>query len=80
MTPPSDNAGPAIDENDHYDDSDSDAESDNDLDGIEHSATELINIDTKYQPEWGGAEAFRELYQNLYGVWHPTACTALTKL
>jgi hypothetical protein len=54
-----------IDQNDHYDDSDSGAESGNDLEGIGNTATELININTKYQPEWKGAEAFREFYQNL---------------
>ena len=56
----------AADQNDHHDDSDSATESGNDLAGIGNSATELININTKYQPEWGGAEAFREFYQNLY--------------
>ncbi|KAF2005047.1 hypothetical protein P154DRAFT_350892 [Amniculicola lignicola CBS 123094] len=50
--------------NNHHDDYDSAEESGYDLDGIGKSATELIDINTKYQPEWGGAEAFREFYQN----------------
>ncbi|ORX99292.1 hypothetical protein BCR34DRAFT_640047 [Clohesyomyces aquaticus] len=55
----------AMEKNEHHDDSDSAIESDNNLDGISVRAQETININTKHQPAWGGAEAFRELYQNL---------------
>jgi hypothetical protein len=37
---------------------------DNDLEGIGSSSTEIINIDTGYQPTWGPIEGFRENYQN----------------
>lgn len=36
----------------------------NDLKDIGQSTTEIINIDTTYQPNWGPAEGFRENYQN----------------
>lgn len=39
---------------------------DNDLEGIGQSTTEIININTRYQPKWGPAEGFRENYQNWY--------------
>jgi hypothetical protein len=39
---------------------------DNDLEGIGSSATEIININTAYQPTWGPTEGFRENYQNWY--------------
>lgn len=39
---------------------------DNDLEDTGQSATEIINIDTGYQPSWGPAEGFRENFQNWY--------------
>jgi hypothetical protein len=34
----------------------------NDLEDIGQSTTEIININTGYQPNWGPAEGFRENY------------------
>jgi hypothetical protein len=39
---------------------------DNDLEGIGASSTEIINIDTGYQPTWTPKEGFRENFQNWY--------------
>jgi hypothetical protein len=38
----------------------------NDLEDIGQSSTEVINVDTTYQPDWGPKEGFRENYQNWY--------------
>jgi hypothetical protein len=43
----------------------------NDLEDIGQSTTEIINIDTSYQPNWGPAEGFRENYQKWY-ITHST--------
>lgn len=45
-----------------------DSDSENDLEDIGKMTSEIINIDARYQPQWGPSEGFRENYQNWYDI------------
>lgn len=39
---------------------------DGELTAIDKTATKYLNYANSYVPQWGAAEAFREVYQNWY--------------
>ncbi|KAF2866206.1 hypothetical protein BDV95DRAFT_612068 [Massariosphaeria phaeospora] len=52
------------DDSNYVDNGRNNQDEENDLEDLGQSVTEVINIDTGYQPNWGPAEGYRENYQN----------------